>query len=291
MSEVNSEAAATEASAEVASGVASEAPASSEAAVSSSEESTNASASDTPQEEVSRFPSSDDFGWDAWDGESGSLPEEIRGWNDRFSGHYKNHWSKHHEAEKNEAERIRSIYESLSAGLEDPRNAELTQQVGDWESKYNTLTEERLTLQNEYDAYKEALNKALEQEAEEYANWYQTQHSHIFENPQLVEKLTNLLESGWDVDHAPTALELSDEALAVANKALTDGVPMRYALELARKTTAQPARSAPRPGARITSGATRSPVAPNQAPKDALKEAKTLDDMRFAVAQKAFKRR
>ncbi len=290
MSDVSTEAAAP--AAEVSSGVASEAPTSAEvsagAPASSSEEVNHETEAAPTQPEPVSFPTADSFAWDDWDGQGDSLPEEVRGWNDRFSNHYKDHWTKHYEAEANEAERIRSIYESLSAGLEDPRNAELTQQVSDWEEKYKTLTDERLTLQNEFDSYKDALNKALEQEAEEYANWYQKQHAHIFENPKLVDKLTNLLESGWDVDYAPSALELSDEALAIANKALTDGVPMRYALELARKTTAQPARSAPRPGARITSGATRSPVAPNQAPKDALKEARTLDDMRLVAAQRAF---
>jgi len=290
MSDVSTEAAAPVA--EVSTGVASEAPTSSEvtaeAAASSTEEVRNDTAENVTQAETPSFPTADSFGWDAWDGKSDTLPEEIRGWNDRFSTHYKDHWAKHYEAETNEAERIRSIYQSLSAGLEDPRNAELTQQVGEWETKYNALTEERLALQNEFDAYKAALDKALEQEAEEYADWYQKQYAHIFEDPKLVDKLTNLLESGWDVDNAPSALELSDEALAIANKALTDGVPMRYALELARKTTAQPARSAPRPGARITSGATRSPVAPNQAPKDALREARSLDDMRLVAAQRAF---
>ena len=290
MSDVNSEAAAP--APEVSSGVTSEAPASSEvsagAVASSPEETTDEPTAVVQEAEPVSFPTADSFGWDAWDGQSDSLPEEVRGWNDQFSNYYKDHWAKHYESEANEAERIRSIYQSLSAGLEDPRNAELNQQVSDWEEKYNTLTQERLALQNEFDGYKQALDKALDQEAEEYANWYQKQHAHIFEDPKLVDRFSNLLESGWDVDYAPAALELSEEALEIANKALTDGVPMRYAIELARKTAAQPARSAPRPGARITSGATRSPVAPNQAPKDALREAKTLDDMRLVAAQRAF---
>tara|TARA_S200002703_G_scaffold158192_1_gene167916 strand:+ start:3770 stop:4660 length:891 start_codon:yes stop_codon:yes gene_type:complete len=290
MDDVNLEAAAPVA--EVSTGVTSEAPTSSEvnteAVASSSEGVDNAGQESHVTPEVPSFPSADTFGWDSWDGKSDTLPEQIRGWNDKFSSHYEDHYTKHFEAESSEAERLRSIYQSLAAGLEDPRNTELTEQINDWEQKYNSLSEERLGLENEFNAYKQSLDQALEQEAEEYANWYQQQHSHIFENPELVTKLTTLLESGWDVDHAPTALELSDEALAVANKALTDGVPMRYALELARKTTAQPARSAPRPGARITSGATRSPVAPNQAPKDALREARSLDDMRLVAAQRAF---
>jgi len=244
-----------------------------------------------PPPETPSFPSSDDFGWGDWDGENGSLPPELQAWGEGFSAHYKNHYTGQFEAEKAETERLRSIYESLSAGLEDPRNAELAEQLTEWEGKYGTLEAEKLALQNEYDAYKGALDASLKEEATNYAKWYQEQHSHIFADAALTEKFTNLLESGWELDYAPAALELGDEALAIANQALADGVPMRYALDLARKSTAQPARSAPRPGARITSGATGSPVAPNQAPKDALKEAKTLDDMRLAVAQRAFKRR
>ena len=290
MSDVNTEAAVVESGAQP--GVASDssAPVSGEATAVSTSEETHVRTSE-PQSSPSSFPSADDFGWDAWDGQSLSLPEQIRGWNDRFSNHYKDHYSKHFEAEKNEADRLRSIYESLSAGLEDPRNSELNQQVTDWETKYGTLEQEKSALADEFNSYKQALDDALQQEAEEYSAWYQKHHAKIFEDPQLTERFTNLLESGWDVDYAPQALELSDEALTIASKALADGVPMRYALELARGSTAQPVRSAPRPGARITSGATGSPVAPNQAPKDALREAKSLDDMRLVAAQRAFKQR
>jgi len=263
-------------------------PVSEEAVTASSSEE---EAHEAPETAAPSFPSADDFGWDSWDGENTSLPENVQGWGDRFSKHYENHYTGKFETEQAETDRLRSIYESLSAGLEDPRNAELSDQISEWEGKYGDLEAEKLSLQSDYDSYKEALEASLKEEADNYAVWYQEQHSHIFEDAALTEKFTNLLESGWELDHAPAAMELSDEALAIANKALADGVPMRYAIDLARKSTAQPARAAPRPGARITSGATGSPVAPNQAPKDALREATTLDDMRLAVAQKAVKRR
>jgi uncharacterized protein YaaR (DUF327 family) len=260
------------------------APVSEDSAAAASSEDTNG----THETEAPSFPSADDFGWDAWDGKSDALPEQMRPWGEKFASHYENHFKSQYSAEKAETERLKSIYEALMEGQEDPRNAELTANLEKLQAKFDELNQSSLTTANEFHTYKQVIEQALEDEAQQYAAWYEKQYPQIFNNPEAAQKFTSLLESGWELDYAPTVMELNDEALAIAQKALTEGVPMHYAIELARKTAPPPVRHSPRPGARITSGATGSPVTPNQAPKDAYNEAQSLDDIRLIAAQRAY---
>lgn len=260
------------------------APVSEEGTVAASSEDTNG----TQGAEASSFPSADNFGWDAWDGKNGTLPEQMRPWGDKFAGHYERHFQNQYSAEKAETERLKSIYEALMGGQEDPRNTELTSNLEKLQTKFDELNQSSLTTSNEYHTYKQTIEQALEDEAQQYAAWYEKQYPHIFNNPESAQKFTDLLEAGWELDYAPTVMELTDEALSIAQKALAGGVPMHYAIELARKSVPPPVKQSPRPGARITSGATGSPVTPNQAPKDAYNEAQSLDDLRLIAAQRAY---
>jgi len=265
------------------------------------EEVTEVESTETPAVEVTEtvepagetsaaFPSSDTFGWDDWDGETGTLPEPVRGWGERFSTHYKARFDRENEAALEETARMKEIYETLMEGAEDPRNAELTQQLEELQKKFSGLEETSKTTRAEYEAYKQAREEADEREAQEFAKRFEDAHPEIFKDAAKAKRFLQLLEAGWELDYAPAALELSEGALAIAQEALNEGTPMRYALKLAEAASPQPQRRKPRPGARITSGATRAPVAPHQAPKDALREARSLDDIRRIAAQRAMKR-
>jgi len=273
------EAVAVEAEASVDSGTV--APVSEEAATVSSE------AVETPTEpDVTH----ETFGWDGWDGNAEGLPEHMRGWGTRMSGHYKNHYEGEFDKYRAETDRMRTIYEALVTGAEDPRHDELTGQLGALQTKFDELQSSSTTTHSEFEEYKQAVEKALDEEADRYAQWFETQHPHIFADKELATRFSQLLENGWELEHAPAALELSDTALAAAQKALNDGVPPSYALRIAQNSSPQ-AKRQPRPGAKLVSGATGSSVAPNQVPRDALNEAKTLDDVRLIAAQRAMKRR
>ena len=86
-------------------------------------------------------------------------------------------------------------------------------------------------------------------------------------------------------------MSLPEEALDVATAALKDGVPPKYAVQLAKKAVPPKAAPAkPRPAARITSGATSAPATPNQLKHDGGHKVRTLDDMRMLAAANAVKR-
>jgi hypothetical protein len=253
-----------------------------------SEETATVSPTENPTEpEVTH----ETFGWDGWDGNADSLPENIRGWGTRLSGHYKNHYEGEFDKYRAETDRMRTIYEALVSGAEDPRHDELTGQLGALQAKFDELQTSSTTTQTEFEEYRQAVEKALDDEADRYAQWFETQHPHIFADKELATRFSQLLENGWELEHAPAALELSDTALAAAQKALNDGVPPSYALRIAQNSSPQSKRQSPRPGAKLVSGATGSSVAPNQVPRDALNEAQTLDDVRLIAAQRAMKRR
>lgn len=271
------------------------APVSSEEAVAATSSSTEkvdettASKPSTTEPQVPSFPTTDDFGWDAWDGKADTLPEQVRPWGDKLSQHYLSQFEKTRAEESAETERLRGIYEALMSGQEDPRTREVTEKLEALQAKYEEMEKSSLTTQNDFTEYKKAVDRAIDEEAEAYASWYQTQYPQFFNDKEMSEKFTKLLESGWDLQYAPAAMELSDDALEIAQKAMSENVPMKYAVELARKSSGVAPK--PRPGARITSGATGSPSAPNQVRKDTSDEVKTFDDMRLIAAQNAFKRR
>ena len=237
--------------------------------------------------EAPSFPGEDDFGWDDWDGDVGTLPELVQPWGSRFARYHQDRA----QAESQEVAQLRELYESLMAGEEDPRVGEMTTKLEELQAKFSELEASGKTTAQEYEDFKKAVEQSLEEEATAYAERYRAQHKDIFADEAKSAKLAELLEAGWELDYAPIALGLSPEALAVAQKALEDGVPMRYAIQLAQTQSPKPARRPPRPGAKITSGATRAPRTPNQAPKDALKEARSFDDLRMLAAQRAMKRR
>ena len=227
------------------------------------------------------FPSADEFGWDTWDGKHESFPDQLQPWGERIGSFY----SKKMEDLNNDLDRNKEIYEALMGGKEDPRLAKYQTEVSEWETKYNTREQEFNALQTEYTDYQKIVNQAIEDEANEYANAFRDANPQLFENGELKERFTALLEDGWSVESAAVASRLPKSALAVAREAKSNGVPETYALRLAEGAKSRPAK--PRPGAQITAGATTPARPPEQAPLAPDTGAMSLRDFRTLAARRA----
>tara|TARA_R100000655_G_scaffold18934_1_gene39755 strand:- start:127 stop:1008 length:882 start_codon:yes stop_codon:yes gene_type:complete len=241
---------------------------------------------DTDQEDPApvSFPSADDFGWDDWDGAHDALPEEVRGWGQRVHDYH----STRHKAElarqKQELDDHHNLYEALISGREDPRVAQFQGQLKDWEHKHSLLEAKYQTLHDDNSRFMESINKSIEEEAERYAAAFQESNPDIFNNEALSDKFADLLEEGWGLESAAEASRLPEAALKVAQDAKADGVPDSYALKLARGTKMKTPQ--PRPGARITSGATTPSRSPEQV-ETTDTGAMSLKDWRKHVARNA----
>tara|TARA_R100001510_G_scaffold19527_1_gene17040 strand:- start:33035 stop:33916 length:882 start_codon:yes stop_codon:yes gene_type:complete len=196
------------------------------------------------------FPSHEDFGWDDWDGSIDVLPEQMHGWGAQFDAYYQ----KQIESATQDSESTRELYEALMGGKEDPRLAELRDNVSEWEKKYEALQGDHEVTTREFDEYQRVVQEAVEQEAQEYATEFAESNPDLFDNEELAEVFADLLEDGWILEHAAVAARLPQEILEVAKQAKADGVPDSYALKLAQGAKSKPAK--PRPGAALTAGAT-----------------------------------
>jgi hypothetical protein len=239
----------------------------------------------TPAETPS-YPSADEFGWDGWDGNDDDLPELLRPWGSRFQTHYQT-WADDQVRERvTESDRLKDVYEALIGGQEDPRVGELGTKIQEWEQKYGDSQTSYGTLKDEYDKYKSGVNQAIEQEADEYAKWFKETNADIFGDQKLSAVLAGLLEEGWNLEAAAEAARLPEQVIEMARRAKADGVPEAYAIRLAQGAKSTP--QAPRPGARITSGATVAAKSPEQVPL-AEREAASFSDLRKMAARNALK--
>lgn len=230
------------------------------------------------------FPSVDDFKWDDWDGKNDSLPEPVHGWADGFKAHYTK-WADARVAEVEESNQYtKSLYEALSSGQEDPRVAEYRTSAEEWESKHTDLAAQHEALGSEYRTVLDNINKLVESEAQSYADEFREKHSEIFSDDALSETFANLLEEGWDLETAAEASRLPTSVLSVAREAKKDGVPDSYALRFARETRMK--TPSPRPGAKITAGAT-TPTRPPEQSSMPNTGAMSLSDWRSQVARNA----
>jgi len=230
------------------------------------------------------YPSADDFGWDGWDGEVGTLPEMVQPWGTKLNTHYKT-WADGQVTEQiTEADRTRDLYEALLGGREDPRVKEFETQVADWENKYNTINDTHSTLKTEYEQYQKNVNDQVQAEANKYVADFKSDNTDLFSDEQLAAKFVGLLQEGWELEGGAKAARLPAEALQIARQAKADGVPDAYALRLAEG--AKSALKAPRPGAKITSGATVHRRSTERAPLDNTK-ALSFEDLRRHVARNA----
>jgi hypothetical protein len=240
----------------------------------------NASEGSTP---VS-FPSVDDFGWDDWDGNSDILPEQMRPWSDRFQSHYQSWADKEISQRTADTDRMREIYDALLNGESDPRIAASEEKLTEWETKYGELEDQHLSTQKEYDDYRKGVDEAHQRAADEWVEDFKKDHAKVFEDTRLSNNFVLLLEEGWEPETAVQAVLLPDAVVKEARQAKADGVPDEYALRLAKGAKSAP--STPRPGARITSGATTPARSVEQAPL-ADETPRSFQDLRTLVARRA----
>ena len=229
----------------------------------------------------------DEFGWEDWDGKHESLPEEMRSWGEKFNSYYATKEEQALGKLRTELEDVQKIYDALLGGNEDPRIAEYQQKMTDWEQKHNTQLESFTQLKEEYAKYQTAIQEAIDKEAEEYASWFKSENKDLFEDKKLETTFYKLVEEGWDLETAAKATRLSPQSLVRARKAKADGVPDSYALRLAGGTGQR--ATAPRPGARITAGATTPSRAPEQT-SIVERNALSMKDLRGHVARNALKK-
>lgn len=245
------------------------------------EETSLSEASESGEGTPASFPSADKFGWDTWDGNHEAFHEQVQPWakrvNDYHTSKYESSTRKHNQ----QINRLEDLYKSLLGGNEDPRIEEYETKLADWEGKYSTL-------QTEYNDYQGSVQQSIQQESEAYAEWFKSENNDIFENENLSEAFVALLETGWDLEPAAEAARLPREALEAAMKAKADGVPDSYALKLA--TGAKKAAPAPRPGAKITAGATTPARSAEQKVAEPDTNAMSFKDHRSFIARKALKR-
>jgi hypothetical protein len=238
-------------------------------------------AEDTAVEEAPvSFPSHEEFAWDDWDGDYAGLPEQMHGWGERFNQYYTSKM----DSMASEMDQTKAIYDALIGDKADPRIAELQGSVTEWQEKHNNILGQHEYLTKEFQDYQEVVNEAIKAEAEEYANEFAETNTDLFENNELSEAFTELLEEGWILEHAAVAARLPQDARDVARQAKSDGVPDTYALKLAQGAKSRPAK--PRPGAAITSGAT-TPVRSSEQVNLPSNKPMSLRDFRKQVARNA----
>lgn len=227
------------------------------------------------------------FAWDEWDGETDSLPEAAREWADPFKTHY----NKGLETQLTEVEELKKLYDGLLSGHSDPRLEQMETKLkemeglhgktnSEWETKYGELEKTHQEYQTQVEA-------AIDKEAEEYAEWFQQENTDLFENENLAELFVGLLDEGWEMETAAEAARLPAPLLQAARQAKADGVPDAYALRIVGQAKSP---AAPRPGAKLTAGATVPARSREQAMLPDKVQPTSFKDLRNQVARLALKR-
>ena len=234
----------------------------------------------------------EDFGWDGWDGEVDSLPEPARGWATPLQSHYTRQADQRVEQHTKDVSGLKELYEALLEGKTDPRIDTYAAQVKELEDKHTSLVGEWQgkydTLESAYKQYQGNVEAAIDKEADQYATWFKGQNPDVFSDEKLATTFVALLEEGWEMESAVTASRLPVAQLQAARQAKADGVPDSYALRLAGGAESP---AAPRPGAKITSGAT-SPARSREQTMVPEKVAPTsFKDLRHQVARLALKKK
>lgn len=240
----------------------------------------------------SAFPSAEEFGWDNWDGEVGTLPEQVRPWAEPLSSRYTTRADERIAQSAKDSTSLKELYEAMLEGKEDPRVAQYMQQIEELEKKHTGISTEWEgkygELEKTHTAYQANVEAAITKEADQYAKWFRSQNEDIFANDTLSATFVALLEEGWEMESAAVAARLPAASIQAARQAKADGVPDAYALRLAGGAESP---AAPRPGAKITSGATAPARSSEQAALPEKVEATSFRDLRNQVARHALNKR
>ena len=244
--------------------------------------------------------------WDSWDGSVDSLPEQYHETAHGVSGWY----DQDYQSKNEEIADLRSMYAAMLTGEEDPRVGELSTKLEEIQTQYNSRN-------TEYEELQAAMEATQEQAVSDFVGQFWREHKDLAESPEKLARFGPFIEDNenlggmWEAYVAAELIELPQAAIDVGIKAKSDGVSDFYALKLAKAhaqlevAKAQPAAptaeevaaaqvkaeetakaKAPRTGAKITNGATRS--SRPQVAKKTMSDAASLDEMRVLAARRAF---
>ena len=211
------------------------------------------------------------FNPEQWDGNFETLPENLRepvqflhrqlegGFTKKFQGlsderkafeTERDSWKESSSDWKNEKGRLESelrLLQNLMHGEEDPR-------LGEFQEKNTTLTQELEGVRGEYEQYRELVEKDITEQAQIYAERFKAEHAEIFESEEKRNLLSNLLDQGWTPEAGIKLINQDERVVGLASELKGKGVPPDVAVEHAMLKAGSSPR-APRPGARLTSGA------------------------------------
>ncbi|MBW2637510.1 MAG: hypothetical protein JRC86_08345, partial [Deltaproteobacteria bacterium] len=188
-----------------------------------SSQGTAASVDPEPAAEVDQssaaFPTASEFTWDSWDGTTDALPEPVRDWGKRIYDHRQGWVDSEMKAREADTIRLQEIYNGLIEGQEDPRIKEFTQKSEAHRKELEDLKKSYGATQQEYEEYKAAVQKAVDDEAKAIADTFKATHPEIFKDPKKLSLFGELLGEDWDLDAIPEVMALGDDARTVARKA------------------------------------------------------------------------
>ena len=244
--------------------------------------------------------------WNSWNGEIESLPEQYRTSAQGISDYYQKSYSEKAE----EISTLRSMYAAMLSEEEDPRVGTMTQELEDLKKQ---LEDRNIA----YSDLEQEMSTTEEQAVGEYVERFWKDHEDLSNDKEKLVIFSQFLANDdqqggmWDAYIAAQLLDLPESALEIAVEAKKDGVSDQYALKLAtahaqlEEVKAQPVgpspeeiaqakaqakaeakAKAPRAGAKITNGATRS--SRPQVAKKSMKDGGSLDEMRLLAARRAF---
>jgi len=224
------------------------------------------------------------FGWDDWDGQNESLPEQARGWHERFDARSQKELQK----AQDESRRHRMLYDSLFSGDEDPRIAESTEALTTLQRE---VAAERAATQETINAYEQH----MELEGERYSSWlfqnYESELDAIQADPSSMAALEVLIEGGIDTHNALDMYRLGPGAMKGAAELAKQGVQEAVILRLMKaehRTTAAPQAPPVRrssPASQVVTGA-RPSQAPSPPPPRRISNMSAYD-ARIEVARRA----
>ena len=231
------------------------------------------------------------FKWDGWEGATDSFPETIKPWAERISSY---HQTKNATLEKNHRN-LKELYDAVLSGGEDPRIKEFAESKAGWDTERAALTAKHAELQqgwdatkNEYASYEQAVYKYHVEKAGEHLEEFVNARPEILKDEAKYELFSGLLDERWDLPSADKLLKMSPEAVALARKAKSEGVPAHYAIQIAEnQAPPQVQKPQPRPAATITSGAVNRTTP--HASSRGMGDAKSLEESRAMASARALK--
>lgn len=209
-------------------------------------------APEAPAADVTPEVTADSFTWDAWTGSAEDLPETVRPWASKMSEFY----ARSAQSEKEEAARLRKVYEAMMEGREDPRLTELQQKLEESKKTWDTEKQTYEQVRSEYETYKKAVEEWQDQQVAASLDDFKQKNAWIFESDELSKLGSTLMDEGFDpfVD-LPVALRLPDAVLDRARSLMKELKGAKnagqHAIRLARAEVRLPASN---PAAELVNG-------------------------------------